>query len=213
MAGTSGATVGTSGADMIHVPPRGPPPGRDTSDLSLSSEVCEEPSSALRCVYRQPLSTERLSINLPSRASGAAVARTTDHGLLELGLLELGLLELGLHGLGARTRAGRSGSAEGRDSPRRNATSRGATRGGVVPPRRGALESDVLVGRVDAPRPALRVLSSQLCSLDLWGSFRLGARTGGLVRVPVDVSSSAKLWVLTRNSKLETRNSKLETRI
>ena len=71
----------------------------------------------------------------------------------------------------------RSRSAEGRDSPRRNATSRGATRGGVIPPRRCALESDVLAGRVGArTRSALRVLSNQLCDLDLWGSCRRGSR-------------------------------------
>ena len=73
----------------------------------------------------------------------------------------------------------RSRSAEGRDSPRRNATSRGATRGGVIviSPRRCALESDVLAGRVGArTRSALRVLSNQLCDLDLWGSCRRGSR-------------------------------------
>ena len=58
--------------------------------------------------------------------------------------------------------------------------------------RRCALESDVLAGRVDAPRPALRVLSSQRCYLDLWGSFRLGSRTRGLVPVRVEVSRNAE---------------------
>ena len=40
----------------------------------------------------------------------------------------------------------------------------------VVPPRRCALESDVRAGRVDTPRPALRVLSSRFDSL--WARSR-----------------------------------------